>query len=87
MYNNQEFHTYYPDSFKLNLKILSDDLSDRFTDYILDYMLEQSTTQISAELFCYYSPPEEVGVFSTELNNDINWAAIVPQSMHLPFTT
>ena len=32
MYNNQEFNTYYPDSFKLNLKILSDDLSDRFTD-------------------------------------------------------
>lgn len=32
MYNHQEYTANYPDSFKLNLRILSDALSDRFSD-------------------------------------------------------
>ena len=32
MYNHQEYTANYPDSFKLNLRILSDSLSDRFSD-------------------------------------------------------
>ena len=32
MYNQQEYDPNYPDSFKLNLKILSDALSERFTN-------------------------------------------------------
>ena len=32
MYNHQEYTANYPDSFKLNLRILSDSLSDHFSD-------------------------------------------------------
>ena len=35
---------------------------------ILAERLSQSETQLPLRQICYYSPPEEVGVFSTEIN-------------------
>ena len=38
---------------------------------ILAERLSQSETQLPLRQICYYSPPEEVGVFSTEIKNRI----------------
>ena len=41
---------------------------------ILAERLSQSETQLPLRQICYYSPPEEVGVFSTEIKT----SAILP---------
>ena len=38
---------------------------------ILAERLSQSETYLPLRLICYYSPPKEVGVFSTEINANV----------------
>ena len=40
---------------------------------ILAERLSQSETHLPLRIICYYSPPEEVGVFSTEIKEAAIW--------------
>ena len=59
MYNHQEYTANYPDSFKLNLRILSDALSDRFSD--IRIKAESDLQCLCSLLQIYLSDPGQPG--------------------------